>query len=366
MTKILIRKKEKFLNQDQFYNLLNDFINDSISGIRLKKNGDRIGESTIKNYYYMSKVLKEFLTNSTFEFKLMFIEKISQTERERAQRYWGKFYNNFTAYLYNQLNFFDNYVGQIIKLLKSFLNYLANERCLPIGNFYRRFYVPKEEIQIIALNHHQLNYIIFDEQFNNNIKNKNLEKIKDVFVFGCTVALRVSDLMDLSKENLIIQDGKYYIKVVSQKTNTYTSIKLPSYCVDIIKKYEKKEHHNLLPKFGIVWFNEKLKDLGALLPDNFEIIKTRSKRGKQVIIYKDEKTKTHFKLSDHICTHTMRRTAITNMLRLGMPEHVVRKISGHSANSKEFFRYVKFIQSHIDEETDKFFDKLISANQNNR
>jgi hypothetical protein len=39
------------------------------------------------------------------------------------------------------------------------------------------------------------------------------------------------------------------------------------------------------------------------------------------------------------------------MLSLGMPEHAVRKISGHSPMSKEFFRYVSLAQSYQDKET---------------
>jgi hypothetical protein len=37
---------------------------------------------------------------------------------------------------------------------------------------------------------------------------------------------------------------------------------------------------------------------------------------------------------------------------------VVRKISGHAANSKEFFRYVEFAQSYVDEHTDMVFEKI--------
>ena len=105
----------------------------------------------------------------------------------------------------------------------------------------------------------------------------------------------------------------------------------------------------------------QVKKLGKLLPDDFELIKTREKRGKQVIIYKDPQRKIHYKLSDHITTHTMRRTAITNMLNLGMPEYMVRKISGHAANSREFFRYVELSQSYMDKETDNFFDKIAAV-----
>ena len=46
-----------------------------------------------------------------------------------------------------------------------------------------------------------------------------------------------------------------------------------------------------------------------------------------------------------ITTHTMRRTAITTLLSLGMDEQAVRDVSGHSASSKEFFRYVKYSQA---------------------
>ena len=54
----------------------------------------------------------------------------------------------------------------------------------------------------------------------------------------------------------------------------------------------------------------------------------------------------------------MRRTAITTMILLGMPESLVRKISGHAPGSKEFYRYVKYTQNYLDEHTDKVFEKL--------
>jgi intergrase/recombinase len=46
------------------------------------------------------------------------------------------------------------------------------------------------------------------------------------------------------------------------------------------------------------------------------------------------------------------------MLSLGVPEAVVRKISGHSPMSKELFRYVSVAQTYQDQEVNKMFDKL--------
>ena len=56
---------------------------------------------------------------------------------------------------------------------------------------------------------------------------------------------------------------------------------------------------------------------------------------------------------DKMSSHMMRRTAITTLLILGMPEHLVRKISGHSHTSSSFNRYVHYAQAYIDREIDK-------------
>lgn len=358
--KLTITKRDKYIEQSVFLKLIDDFINDSYAGRRTKKNGKKISTGTVDNYVYFRKVMDEFCESSNFEIKLFIVNNLTQKEKEQASRYYKKFYTSFTSFMYEKKKYYDNYVGLIVKCLRSFFNYLELERNVSVGTFHRSFFVPAEEIPIIALNHEQLNYLIYDSEFNELIKENELEKIKDIFVFGCTVALRVSDLLKLSHKNVFIQSDKYYIKVKSQKTNTHTSIKLPDYAIDILKKYHKKQG-TLLPSISSAWFNTRLKHMAKLIPEDFEIVKTRERRGKQIIVYKDPQKRTHYKLSDHISTHTMRRTGITTMLCLGMPEHLVRKISGHAANSPEFFRYIQLSQSFIDDETDKVFERLKEA-----
>ncbi len=354
---LVIKRNQKYLDESRFFELLDDLINDSYSGKRLKANGKKLSTGTVANYTFFKKLLVEFTDQKSFELKIYVVNNLTQRERERANNYYKKFYTAFTNFLYNHKKYYDNYVGLMIKCLKTFFNYLEKERNVSVGIYHKSFYIPIEEIPIIALTSEQLNYFIYNEEFNKIARENELDKIKDIFVFGCTVALRVSDLLSLSRKNLVVQNEKYYLRVKSQKTGTYTSIKLPDYAIEILKKY-KKEGNYLLPNLTMAWFNMRLKQLGKLMPDDFELVKTRERRGKQVVIYKEAKSRTHYKLSDHITTHTMRRTAITNMLCLGMPEHLVRTISGHAANSKEFFRYVKLSQSFIDYETDQFFEKM--------
>jgi intergrase/recombinase len=89
-----------------------------------------------------------------------------------------------------------------------------------------------------------------------------------------------------------------------------------------------------------------------------EISLTREKRGKRVEVKPKSKASRTNRFCDVASTHTMRRTAITTMLSLGMPEQIVRKISGHSPGTKEFYRYVLWAQTYQDQETEKVFEKL--------
>lgn len=352
------KNREKTINKEEFFKLFDRYVKDSLRGKRVQKNGKRIKESTINAYLCTFKLLQEYCTIKNKEIKLYYVDRLNTRELKTAQISSNKFYKSFTDYMYNELDYYDNYVGTVIKHLKSFLNYLNNELNLNIGNFHKFYYVYKEEIPIITLMPEQLNYLIYNNEFNQSI-NQTLRTVKDIFVFGCTVGLRVSDLMNLKPHNLRFQNGTYYINVKSSKTGVYTNIKLPEYAIEIVNKYSKiKGQKTLLPKFSLDYFNKKLKELAGYITDNQPIIKVREKRGVPCVIYKNKKNNEHFTMSDFISSHTMRRTAITNMLRLGMPEHIVRKISGHAPGSKEFYRYVEISQSYIDYECDKVFKKM--------
>ena len=61
----------------------------------------------------------------------------------------------------------------------------------------------------------------------------------------------------------------------------------------------------------------------------------------------------------HITAHTMRRTAITTLLIMGVPENMVRKISGHAPGSKEFYKYIGIAQDYLNEQVRNAYKKLL-------
>ena len=89
--------------------------------------------------------------------------------------------------------------------------------------------------------------------------------------------------------------------------------------------------------------------------------KIRHKQG----IAEEVKTKNgkSYRFCDHITTHTMRRTAITTLLMMGVPELVVRRVSGHAPGSKEFYKYVAVAEDYLQDAVKSAFDRLVAKHE---
>jgi integrase len=337
---------------------LDAFIKETQSGKRLQTNGKRITTGTITQYECLRKLLYEFETQHNFPLRIRLFHRQNKRVFEAEKKYWNRFYRKFLDFLYDTKKCYDNYVGAVIRALRVFFNYLQQTKGLPIGNFHKTFYAPKEEVQIVVLSPEQLQMLIDDKAFEDSLPAE-LQRVKDVFVFGCTVALRFSDLMNLQPHNLEIIHDRWYLKTTSIKTQTPTRVLLPDYAKAILKKYLKPKQKHLLPLYSKTHLNAQIKALAELAGWTTPLIKTRNRRGVPQVVYKESRT--HYRFCDRLTTHTMRRTAITTMLSLGMPEHLVRKVSGHAPGSKEFFRYVSLSQTYLDTETSRVFDSLASS-----
>lgn len=340
-----------------FLPLFRRFINESVSGKRLKMNGTKIKKSTISSYEAVEKLLAEYDAICTHRL-VVYVRKGNSAQAMKAEKkYWANFYRDYSAFLYRK-GFADNYVGMQFKIIRVFLRYLALQKGLHISEHYRNFYVVKEEAPVITLNLEQLKLLIRDAVFYESLPLP-LQVTRDIFVFGCSVGLRVSDLSTLRLRNISHEGGAAYLIKKSIKTGTHTRIKLPDYCDTILQKYAGKQR-TLLPVLSLSQFNKNLKKLGEAAGWTWIVGKERGKQG----ITKTVKTKAgkEYRFCDLMSSHMMRKTTITSMLLLGMPEPLVRKISGHAANSKEFYRYVKYSQSYLDEHTDAVFEKLGKSN----
>lgn len=328
--------------------LFKKFISESIHGKRLKKNGLRIKAQSIENYISCQKLLIDFSKQKNFPLFIYHVKGFNKREHAALKKYYSAFYKSFTRFMYVDKNCHDNYVGQTIKQIRTFFSWLNQDAGIQTGPYYKNFYVLRQEVPINTLSVQQLKFLMMDEEFENKLSPV-LKRCKDTFVFGCLVGLRYSDLCNIEPRNLHPVNGAIYLKVKSQKTGTDTTVKLPVVALNILKKYKHKGK-TLLPFVSLNGFNSQIKQIAEFAAWTYPVTFTRSKLGlhnrKQPVAY----TK---RFCDCISSHMMRRTCITIMLTSGMPELVVKKISGHSNNSRSFFRYVNFAQDIIDTEIDK-------------
>src|SRR5215471_1340718 len=165
-----------------------DFIKETLSGRRLKANGEKIKPQSMRNYWCVLTHLKQFEIANDRKLRIRPIQKINQRLGNVEKNYWTKFYRQFSDYLYKN-NCFDNYVGNVFKIIRTFFLYLNKEKLIITGDFYKSFFVRKEDIPILTLEPTQLSYLISNKEFEEKVP-RHLRRIKDVFVFGCTVGVR--------------------------------------------------------------------------------------------------------------------------------------------------------------------------------
>ncbi len=344
-----------------FLSLFEQFISDSRKGKRVKPDGRRIKSQTVDNYDYVFKLLLEFSQINNFPLRVRPVAGLNKRQLQAEKNYWKKFYSKFTNFLYKEKGCFDNYAGSVIKNVRTFFSYLNKDRLIATGDFYKSFHKKEEDVGIVTLMPEQLQFLIHDKAFDSSL-NRSLKKTKDIFVVGCTVALRYSDLFNIRFRDIETVGGSHYLAVRSIKMDTPTKVKLPGYVVEIIQqlKMGQKPSSKVFKSTSMNTFNKRLQLLSEMAGWTQEKGKHRSRNGHSKEVYKAA-DKGIYRFCDLVSSHIMRRTAITTMLMLGMPENLVRKISGHAPNSKAFYRYVNFVQSYMDQEIDKIHDKLLKA-----
>lgn len=111
--------------------LFQQFMNASASGRRVTASGKQISKGTIIQYRCIYKLLEEFETTVTkTPVRIKLIHRTSMRELHREKLYWQRFFRHFRGWLCHEKKYYDQYMGSIAKVLRTFFNYLLNEKCL--------------------------------------------------------------------------------------------------------------------------------------------------------------------------------------------------------------------------------------------
>lgn len=219
-------------------------------------------------------------------------------------------YASFKSYCEEFKKHSVNTFGRNVGLIKTFLNHSLREKYTMNDKF--KLFKAKREVtdQVVLSKSEVLKLYHFD--FSNDLK---LEKVRDVFIFGCLTGMRYSDFKRVQREN--IENGVITLREVKDKSKTL-KIPLVGLSRAILEKYEY-----VLPIISDQKFRDYIKVACKMAGFTDPVVKS-SRIGNNV-------SNETFKKYERVSTHTARRSFITNMINAGVPTKVIMGITGHKS-----------------------------------
>lgn len=247
------------------------------------------GAGTVRTIEHAAAILKKFNPTLTFE-------DISLTTREDF------------IYFCHQNNFSVNYTGTLIKNWKTLLR-ITNDKGYHDNLIYdhKDFKKMDEETDDIALDDIELK-LLYEKDLSFYPR---WEVARDWFMLDCYTGLRVSDLVRLSG----INRSKDFITIANEKTDEKVVIPIHPVARAILIKYK-----GFPPAITDVEINRSIKQVAEYCKLDEVVLYTMTKGGKRQDFY--------LKKFELISNHTARRSFITNLLTMGVPDAIVMKLTG--------------------------------------
>jgi len=263
------------------------------------KSGEANTSSTIKRYEYNKDLLQSFQAHSKRNLNL--------------NKFDSNTYNLFLDYCITVKNHSSNTLRRNVGLLKTFLNW-ALENAYTHNISFKSFKTPTAFVtDEVALTMDQVNQI-YEKDFS---KNKKLEKVRDLFVFGCSTGMRYGNYSKVRAKDIIDN----CISVIDNKDqNKQLKIPLNKISKAILEKYNYQ-----LPVISSQKFNVYIKEAIGDVDDSFkEEIKKTTKIGNKII-------EEDIMFCDRISSHTARRSFITIMKNKKIPDKIIMEFTGHKS-----------------------------------
>ena len=286
-------------------------------------------ERTYKKHNTALSFFKEFQSYTRYEMRF---DSINLEFFDRLQRY---------AFIERAANgkrvCLDNYFAVLVASLKTFLTW-AHERGYNKFETYKKFKASGRDIDII--------YLTFDELMKLSdftFQDEKLNRVRDIYCFGCFTGLRYSDLKALDASHI---QGNVITKTIV-KTKEKLKIYLNDFALDILKKYESTPYYPL-PKVSEPKFNKFIKDCckeaGIDKPETI----TKYSGGKANVI-----TVPKYEL---ITSHTARKTFTTLSVEGNVNLKVLKSMTGHKKDAS-FNKYIDIADSFQEREIDRTWNK---------
>jgi integrase len=290
-----------------------------IQGEMKKKGGREKSDRTLQNYSAVRLHLKDFEKKKGYKVNFNTITL--------------EFFNSYTTFLKKEfaqitrgkepkkiIGLAHNTIAKDISFLKGFLNKAVSLGYTTNLAFKHEDFSYSEEVtDAIYLKEQEIEHL-----FNFDTGNVKLNNVKDLFVAGCWLGLRYSDLSKIKEPNIIEEEGEKFIKIKTQKTGTDVIVPCHPMVLKVMDRYQN--NINQLPKIvSSQKFNEWIKDVCKQAGLD-ELGRLTTEPGKT--------------LYQCVSSHTMRRSMASNFYLMGVAPEDLMPITGHTTR-KSFDKYIK-------------------------
>lgn len=236
----------------------------------------------------------------------------------------------------------ENVTCSFMKRLKAFFSWCAKENIIPVSPFtgYENnltqrygtpYYLTLEERNIIA-----------DYDFG---EDKRLSVQRDIFIFQCCIGCRVSDLLRLTKKNIINGAVEYIPTKTKGKHSQTVRVPLNKRAMELVNKYATDSPYKpLFPYLSMIGYNRVIKD----------ILRVSGITRMVTVLNPTTGEEEQRPINEIASSHIARRTFVGNLYKKVKDPNLVGALSGHAEGSKAFARYRE-----IDEELKKEVVSLI-------
>lgn len=218
----------------------------------------------------------------------------------------------------------NNTVVKYMLCLRTFLNWCKDIKKYFVGDI--KINDRANDIDVIYLSLKEVEMLV-----DATMPNAKLQRVKDVFLFGCNTGMRYMDMKKLRKDDIKDRIASFYI------TKSHNTVKhilpLSNLALDIFEKYNNVGGELALPSPSNQKMNNYIKQVVEIAGIN-EILSIKRKMGNGKDFIEQ------FKKFELITCHSSRKTFVSSAIKNGMAESMVKQLTGHSKKSRAFHAYV--------------------------
>ncbi|WP_347840481.1 tyrosine-type recombinase/integrase [uncultured Draconibacterium sp.] len=257
---------------------------------------------------------------------LFFDNHIKQkTHIKDVGKVWGE---RFIAYLEKEQRLSKSTIGNMLKVVKA----VCNEAALSgfeVNPTLKHVSVIREETKFVYLSFNELDKIEAKE-----LEQDYLDNARDWLLVGCNIGQRVSDLLDLTSDNLKQVGEIDVIELQQKKTGELVSIPISETVQRIINKHSGFPRSISAQKFNT--YIKKVVELAGI-KEKVEGTKLDNVGTEKNPIYR--KVSGMFEKHELVTSHICRRSFASNYYETEMPTELIMAITGHKTET-QFREYI--------------------------